>query len=462
MRKTITRRRIMNSGYYIVALSVASLVALTIGAADRPSTQPSDWPQWRGPMATGEAIADSNPPLTWAEGSNVRWKIAIPGRGRSTPIVWEDRIFLTTAVETTTPADPAKVKAAMADTPEFARKDAHVPDKVLQFIVMAISRIDGKVLWQKTVHEEAPLAGTHADGSWASGSPITDGELLYAYFGSYGLYALTLDGEKKWSKDLGRFKTKANFGEGVSPTLCGELLIINQDFEGASFIVSLNRRSGEEKWRVKRDEATSWATPLLIEQGGKRQIVVSATKRIRSYDPSNGALLWEVGGMTSNVIPSPVTDGNLVFCMSGFRGSALLAIKLAVAVGDLTDKPEAIAWSSKENTPYVPSPVISGGLLYYIKVSEGFLTCAEAATGKVQYASKLAGVPVVFASPVAAGGRLYIPGKNGLTLVVKLGPKFEVLASNQLDDGIIASPVVAGNELFIRGDKSLYCIGAKQ
>lgn len=453
----------MNFGSCFVVSLVASFVAFSVGAAEVTATseQSSDWPQWRGPTATGEAATDANPPLTWGEGSNIRWKVAIPGRGRSTPIVWKDLVFITTAIETSTLADPEKVKAVMADTPEFMRKEARVPDKVLQFVVMALRRSDGSVLWQKTLHEQAPLAGTHADGSWASGSPITDGELLYVYFGSYGLYALTLDGEKKWSKDLGTFKTKANFGEGVSPVLCGELLIVNQDFEGASFIVALNKKSGEEKWRMKRDEDTSWATPLLIEQGGKRQLVVSATKRIRSYDPGNGALLWEVGGMTGNVVPCPVSDGKLVFCMSGFRGSALLAVNLAVASGDLATKPDAIAWSTKQNAPYVPSPVLSGGLLYYIKVNEGLLTCAEAATGNVQYASKLVGVPVVFASSVAAGGRLYVPGKNGLTLVVKLGPKFELLASNQLDDGIIASPAVSGNELFIRGNKNLYCISGK-
>ena len=451
----------MNSSSRLVTVSTMSLVALTVAVMNAPaaSVPAADWPQWRGPSATGEAAPNARPPLTWAENSNVLWKVAIPGRGRSTPIVWKDRIFLTTAVETATPADPEQVKAAMDAAPAFMRKEAHAPEKVVQFVVMALRRSDGSVLWQKTLREQAPLSGTHADGSWASGSPLTDGELLYVYFGSYGLYALTLDGEQKWSKNLGVFKTKASFGEGVSPVLCGDLLIINQDYEGASFIVALDRTSGEEKWRVKRDEATSWATPLVIEQGGKRRIVVSATKRVRCYDPADGALLWEVGGMTDNAIPCPVTDGNLVFCMSGFRGSTLLAINLATASGDLADKPEAIAWSSKANTPYVPSPALSGGLLYYLKVNDGFLTCAEAATGKLEYANKLADVQTVFASPVAAGGRLYVPGKNGLTAVVKLGPRFELLASNKLDDGIIASPAVAGNALFIRGDRSLYCIG---
>ncbi|HBC86011.1 MAG TPA: hypothetical protein DCZ94_03565 [Lentisphaeria bacterium] len=448
----------MNSKKCLAIFSIACILAMTAGAADAPV---SDWPQWRGPTATGEASPDANPPVSWSEESNIAWKTAIPGSGRSSPIIWKDRIFITTALPTATAVDPEKVKAAVNDIPEFARKGAHVPDKVLQFMVMALKRSDGSVLWQKTVCEQAPLAGTHADGSWASGSPITDGELLYAYFGSYGLYVMTLDGEIKWSKNLGAFKTRANFGEGVSPVFCGDLLIINQDFEGASFIVALDRKSGEEKWRVKRDEATSWATPLVIQQGDKKQIVVSATKRIRSYNPADGSVLWEIGGMTANVIPCPLTDGNLVFCMSGFRGNALLAIKLAAASGDLTGKAEAVAWECKKETPYVPSPVLSGGLLYYIKTNDGFLTCADAATGKVQYASKLENIKNVFASPVAAGGNLYVPGKDGLTVVLKLGPKFEVLSSNKLDDGIIASPAVAGKELFIRGYKNLYCIRGK-
>jgi outer membrane protein assembly factor BamB len=458
----MTRRLFMNSRFRLAIFAIVCLFAMKAAAVDAPANLPAtDWLQWRGPTATGEAAPDAKPPLSWSEDTNIRWKIAIPGRGRSTPIIWKDRIFITTAVQTDTPVDPEKVKAAMDATPEFARKGAHVPEKVLQFVVMALKRSDGSVLWRKTVCEQAPLAGTHADGSWASGSPITDGESLYAYFGSYGLYAMTLDGEKKWSKDLGTFKTKANFGEGVSPVLCGDLLIINQDFEGPSFIVALDRKTGEEKWRVKRDEATSWSTPLIIQHGGKQQIVVSATNRIRSYNPEDGAILWEIGGMTGNVVPCPITDGNLVFCMSGFRGNALFAIKLAAAGGELAGKPEAMAWSSKTNTSYVPSPVLSGGLLYYIKANEGFLTCADATTGQVNYAAKLDGLQTVFASPIAAGGHLYVPGKNGLTLVLKLGPKFELIASNQLNDEIISSPAVVGNELFLRGDKNLYCITGK-
>ncbi|HCE42239.1 MAG TPA: hypothetical protein DET40_01660 [Lentisphaeria bacterium] len=448
----------MNFKSCLAIFAIACFSVMKTTAADVPAT---DWPQWRGPTVTGEATPDANPPVSWSEESNIAWKTAIPGSGRSTPIILKDRVFVLTAVPTEKDLDPEKVKAAEAGIPEFAKKGAHIPKKVMQFVVMALKRSDGSVLWQKTVSEHAPLSGTHADGSWASGSPITDGEMLYAYFGSYGLYAMTLDGEVKWSKNLGTFKTRANFGEGTSPALCGDLLIINQDFEGPSFIVALDKKSGDEKWRVKRDEVTSWATPLVIQQGEKKQVVVSSNKLIRSYNPADGTVLWEIGGMTQNVIPCPVTDGNLVFCMSGFRGNALLAIKLAEAAGDLSNKPEAVAWSSKANTPYVPSPVLSGGLIYYIKTNDGFLTCADAATGKVQYAEKLADVKTVFASPVAAGGRLYIPGKDGLTLVLKLGPKFELLSSNKLGEGIISSPAVVGKDLFIRGYKSLYCIREK-
>jgi outer membrane protein assembly factor BamB len=264
-----------------------------------------------------------------------------------------------------------------------------------------------------------------------------------------------------WNKELGSFPIKANFGEGVSPVLCGDQVIINQDFEGPSFIVALDKKTGTEKWRVPRDEATSWATPLVVGQGDKQQIVVCATKRIRSYAPADGKVLWEVGGMTVNAIPCPVADTERVYCMSGFRGSKVLAIKLAAASGDLDAKPEAIAWSSAENTPYVPSPALSGGLLYYLKVNDGFLTCVEAATGKVQYATKIEGLRQVFASLVAAGGCLYVAGKDGVTAVVKLGSQFELLATNRLDDGIIASPAAVGNDLLIRGCKSLYCIGEK-
>jgi outer membrane protein assembly factor BamB len=268
-----------------------------------------------------------------------------------------------------------------------------------------------------------------------------------------------MDGNPKWEKQFGFFKMKANFGEGTSPVLCGDLLILNQDQEGPSFIVALDRKTGEEKWKLARDEKTSWSAPLVVEFDGRKQIVTAATKRIRSYDATSGKLLWEAGGMTGNVIPSPVAEKGIVYCMSGFRGSALMAVRLAAAKGDVTSKPQAFAWSAKENTPYVPSPLLYNGLLYYSKGNAGALTCADATTGKVHYGSqKLQGIKTLYASPVKAADRVYITGRGGLTFVIKHGVEFKVLARNELEDRFTASAAVVDDELLLRGEKSLYCI----
>ena len=431
---------------------LAFVLAPVVGGA-------ADWPQWRGPLASGVA-PDANPPVEWSETKNVRWKVPIPGRGQSSPIVCADRVFLTTAVETDKAADPEKVKAIEAATPGFHRRSARMPRKVVQFVVMALRRSDGRVLWQKTVREQVPHEATHADGSWASPSPVSDGKYLYAYFGSFGLYAMDMKGNAKWTKKFGPLDMKANFGEGASPVLCGDMLIVSQDHEGSSFIVALDKQTGNERWRVARDEITSWSTPLVVDRGGKRQVVVSATKRIRSYDAVSGKVLWETAGMTANAIPCPVLHEGLAICMSGFRGSSALAIRLDKAEGDIAAKPEAIAWSRGKDTPYVPSPLLLEGQLYFLKLNNGSLTCVDAATGKEHYVGQpLEGMRRIYASPVGAGGRLYITGRDGLTCVVKQGPQFEILARNKLDDKFAASAAISGGELFLRGYTKLYCIG---
>jgi len=217
--------------------------------------------------------------------------------------------------------------------------------------------------------------------------------------------------------------------------------------------------TGEEKWKLARDERTSWATPLVIDFNGRRQVITAATQRIRSYDAASGKLLWEATGMTGNVVPSPVADKGIVYCMSGFRGSALMAIRLAAAKGDVTSKPEAIAWSARKDTPYVPSPLLYDGLLYYGKGNAGALTCADAATGKVHYGrQRLEGVKTLYSSPVGAAGRVYVTGRGGLTFVIKHGTEFKILARNKLDDRFTASAAVADGDLLLRGEKSLYCI----
>jgi outer membrane protein assembly factor BamB len=240
------------------------------------------------------------------------------------------------------------------------------------------------------------------------------------------------------------------------------MLVLSQDQEGPSFIVALDKKTGKEMWKVDRDERTSWATPLVVEHNGRRQVVTSATTRMRGYDAASGALLWEATGMTGNVVPCPVADKGIVFCMSGFRGSALAAIRLDDARGDIAGKPEALAWSRQEDTPYVPSPLLYDGLLYFLKVNKGILTCVDAATGKPHYGGsrELEGIRMIYASPVGAARRVYVTGRDGLTLVIRHGPTFEILARNKLDDQFSASAALVGKELYLRGHTSLYCIAS--
>lgn len=427
---------------------IASLLVLAAVAAAPAVRGEAGWPQWRGPLANGVA-PDADPPLRWSETENLRWKVEIPGRGHGSPIVWGDRVFVTTAV-----AIGGEAQSEAGDgAPGVA------PAGPLRFTVLAFDRQTGATLWQRVALQEAPHEGTHTDGSWASPSPLTDGERLYASFGSRGLYAFDLDGNPIWSVDLGDMETRLGFGEGSSPALAGDLLVVNWDHEGDSFVVGLDKRTGEERWRRERDEITSWATPLVVEHEGRMQVVVSATGRVRGYDAESGETLWEAGGQTVNVVPSPVYGDGLVYATSGFRGSVLDAIRLAAARGDVSDG-AAVAWSHDRDTPYVPSPLLYAGQLYVLKVNSGIVTSLDAATGAVLYGpERLPGIDGIYASPVAAAGRVYFVGRNGTTTVLRAGPQLEVLAENRLDDDFSASPAVTGGEILLRGYRYLYCLG---
>jgi outer membrane protein assembly factor BamB len=431
----------------IFLLFIVLLIAAGVTAASGPDAW---WPQWRGPLGTGAAPA-ADPPTRWSEGENLRWKVSIPGRGHASPVVWGDRIYLTTAVPTADGNDPETA------APEQQRRGIAVSGPV-RFVVMALDRATGATVWQRTAGEETPHEGTHTDGTWASASPVTDGTRVFAHFGSRGLYAYSADGEKLWQKDLGDMQTRNGFGEGASPALFGETLVVNWDHEGASFIVALDAGSGRELWRRERDEVTSWSTPLVIAAGERPQVVVAATGRTRGYDLETGETIWEAAGMTTNTIPSPIYDDGLVFVTSGFRGNSLQAIKLAAARGDISDG-GAFAWSYDRDTPYVPSPALHDGILYVLKHNSGILTAFDAATGKVHYGpQRLPGIDGAYASPVAAGDRIFIAGRDGTTVVLAAGTEFEVLAENRLDDGFDASPALAGSDLLLRGRGHLYCL----
>jgi outer membrane protein assembly factor BamB len=420
----------------------------------------ADWPTWRGPRATGTQ-PEGSPPVEWSEATHVRWKVPLPGAGLASPIVWQDRVFLLTAIPTSRRVTtPVAVDARRREV--FGTLG---PETVHRFVVLALDRADGSVVWQRTAIEAVPVDTTHGDATWASASPVTDGEVLIAHFGSAGVFAFTLDGDRLWSKDLGDMRTRNGFGEGSSPAIHGETVVINWDHEDDSFVVALDRRTGEEKWRRAREEPTSWSTPIIVEVEGQPQVVISATNRVRGYDLASGEELWSVGGMTPNVVPSPVHHDGVVYATSGFRGNALLALRLAAARGDLEATAEnpsegenAVLWSWDRNTPYVPSPLFHEGNLYFLKSNNGILSAHNAASGAALYTERLEGVQGVYASPVAADGRIYVVGRNGVTAVVRHGETFEVLATNTLEDRFDASPAIAGDALYLRGRKFLYCL----
>jgi outer membrane protein assembly factor BamB len=444
--------------------TLALLAFLALGAALAANDGASrHWPQWRGPHGNGVA-PQGDPPTTWSETANVRYKVEIPGRGHASPVVWGDRIYLLTAIDAEPPAAPppaagAPGSATPASGAQSFRERGVAPDRDLRFVVLALDRATGKTVWERTVVRARPHEGTHTDGTWASASAITDGERVWAFFGSRGIHCLrSSDGEVLWKSDLGDMQTKLGFGEGASPVLAGDTLVVNWDHEGESFIVALDAKTGAERWRAVRDERTSWSTPHVVEVDGQRQVVVNATGKVRAYDLATGKVVWEVGGMTANAIPTPVSANGLLFVTSGFRGNALKAIRLAGARGDLTGTP-AVVWSHDRDTPYVPSPLLYDGVLYFLKSNNGLLSALDAATGKVHYGpARLEGIEGVYASPVGAAGRIYIAGRNGSTAVIAAGPELKVLAVNRLEDGFEASPAIVGREIYLRGRRHLYAI----
>jgi outer membrane protein assembly factor BamB len=401
-----------------------------------------NWPTWRGPNATGVSTS-AKPPVEWSEGKNVRWKLEIRGRGSATPIVWRDRVYVLTAV-------PAAADGAGSQS---------VSRGANQYRVMAINRKTGKIEWNQVAREEAPHEGTHNQfGTYASSSAVTDGEVLIASFESRGVYGYDLSGKKLWEVDLGDKKMRNEFGEGSTPALYKDRLFVVWDHQGESFIVALDKKTGKELWRQKRQEIDSWATPLVVEHAGKAQVVTGAMNRVRSYDAQTGEIVWETGGLTMNPIPSPVASEGMVYLMSGFRGNSLKAVRLSDAKGDITGTP-AIVWTYERDTPYVPSPLLYDNVLYFLKGNTGVLSAFDAKTGKPHYqVQRIEGVPNVFASPVGADGKIFVVGQDGSAAVIKHGPTYEVIATNKLDDKFDASPALVDGEIYLRGYRYLYCV----
>lgn len=427
-------------------------LGLCLAMPVRADEQVANWHHWRGPLATGFA-PKADPPLTWDDKTHIQWKYELPGHGSSTPNVWGDKVFVLAAYDTGRAAAPADIPQIEPKSP----KKTEPPKTYYRFVVLCLDRQSGKLLWERVAAERVPHEGHHPTHNYAAGSPATDGRLLYVCFGSFGLYCYDLDGKLIWTRDLGRMHTRYGWGEAETPVIHGDALVLNWDQEGQSCLYVFDAKTGATRWKVDRDEPSSWATPLVVDFQGRTQIVVNATKKTRSYDLANGELIWECGGQTVNVIPSPVAKDGVVYCMSGYQGSLACAIPLS-AKGDVT-KSDAVLWRHTHGTPYVPSPLLVGERLYFTQENRNLLTCLDVKTGRPIFDRvRVPELTTLYASPVCAADRIYLLDRGGTTVVLRRGDKVEVLATNHLDDTFNASPVVVGKQLLLRGDKYLYCI----
>ena len=416
-----------------------------------------NWHQWRGPDATGVSTT-ANPPVTWGEDENIKWKVAIEGQGTSTPIIWGDKVFVLTAINTGV-KDPSIPDPE--DQPKTNFFDIKQPNAQHAFVVLCLDRHSGKEIWRQTATTKIPHQGAHNDNDFAPASPTTDGKHLYCWFGSAGLFCYDLQGNKIWEKKLGEVKVGSSLGEGCSPVLHEGKLVIVRDHAGQSTIEVLYAKTGKNLWKRERDEGNAWATPRIIQHSGKTQVITAASGFVRSYDLNTGEIIWQCSGLTGNAIPCPVVEGDYVICMTGYQGYSAMAIPLT-ETGDISDS-EKILWKKERGTPYVPSPLLYEGLLYYNQSNQSILTCLDSKTGEVAFGPERVGeLSNIYASPVGAGGRVYLTGRNGTTLVLERGRKYKVNALNKLDERFDASPALAGNQLFLRGAKHLYCIESEQ
>jgi len=419
------------AGIVVAACSIALPVSKTVQAVELDA-----WPHWRGPQGSGAAPA-ATPPTEFdgPRGLNVRWKTPLPGRGSSSPVVWGEMIFVTTAV-------PSQGKGDRLD-----------------FQVLCLDRGTGAVRWSRSAAHAVPHEGTHHTNTFASASPCTDGTHVYAHFGSRGLHCFTVDGEPVWSRDLGSMRMRHGFGEGSSPTLAGSFIVVPWDHEGTSFVHALDRTTGHTVWSMPRDEPSSWATPLVATDAeGRRQVVMNGQNAARGYDLETGRELWQCGGQTARPVASPVAADGVAFVGSGYRGAFLAAFDLA-GRGDLAAGPHLL-WSVRRDTPDVASPLLSNGRIYFYKDKTGLLTCLDARTGTPHYATaRIPGVTRTYASPVAAGGRVYLTDRGGTITVIDDDDELRVVAVNDLGEGVDATPAPVGNVLIIRGEQHLFCLG---
>ncbi len=414
-----------------------SLLCLFLSLSSAAPALAGNWAHWRGPTGNGVS-PDAKPPTEWSVTKNVKWKVDVPGRGSSSPVVWDQQVFITTAV----PVGPATNNS--------------LPK--LDFRTLCFDRGNGKLLWEKSAVIATPHQETHSTNGFASASSCTDGEHVYSHFGSQGLYCYTMQGELVWKRDdFGKMMTRNSFGEGSSPTLEGDKILVPWDHEGPSALYALDKRTGKTLWKTDRDEPTCWATPLVVDANGSKQVIMNGQNSARSYELETGKEIWRCDGQTERPAATPVAQNGTVFVGSGFRGAYMGAF-LLTGKGDI-EGTKNVQWVIDRDTPDVASPLLSSNRLYFYKGKSAQLSCVDSNTGKPFYmASRIPGLDTTYASPVAAGGFVYLSARNGTTVVIEDANALKVVATNDLGETIDATPAPVDNQLFIRGENHLFCI----
>lgn len=439
------------------SLSLFVLLGVCQGAVAQ-----ANWPALRGAEALG--VADSaNLPDRWSKTKHVLWKRDLPGRGWSSPIVWGHRVFLTTVVNE---GETEAVKRGLY----FGGERRAAPKTVHRWKVICLDLKTGKPLWEKEAHKGKPAHGHHIKSSYASETPVTDGQHVYAYFGNLGVFCYTMDGKAVWNHAVEAEKTRYSWGTAASPALHKNRLYIVHDNENESFLLALDAATGKEVWQVDRKEKSNWATPYIWQNKLRTEIITPGSGKSRSYG-LDGKLLYEWGGCSSITIATPYSKFGLLYVSSGYVGDRrkpIFAIRPG-ASGDISlDRGETsnehIAWCQKRAAPYNPTTIVHGDLLYVL-LDRGIMACYEAKTGKKVYdRQRLPGGQAFTSSPWAVGDKIFCLNEYGQTFVIKAGRKFELLHTNSLeeDELCMATPAIAGDKLIIRSEHRVYCIAKQQ
>lgn len=422
-----------------------------------------NWPQFRGPSATG-VVEGHVAATTWnvEKAQNVRWKIEIPGLAHSSPVVWGNKVFVTTAV--TSGAKDETRFGLFGDVAPVKNDPSHT------WKIYALDLQTGKVLWERVAYEGVPKVKRHPKSTHADSTPVTDGRYVIAMFGSHGMYAYDLNGKLKWKQDLGVldsgwfYDADYQWEHGSSPIIYKDLVIIQADVQKDSFIAAYDIKTGKLMWKTPREEISSWGTPTVYEGKARTEMITNGSKAIRGYDPVTGKELWRLTPNSEVTTPTPFVAHDLIYVTSGYAPiQPIYAIKPG-AVGDITlkdgkESSDAIAWSKQRGGPYMPTPVVYGDLLYTCS-NQGVLAAYNAMTGERVYQERLGGKGGAFtASPVASDGKLYLSSEDGDVFVVKAGPKYELLATNPVGEVMMATPAISDGLVIVRGVKHLFAFG---